>query len=325
MVALLIAAMLALPGGTVAKEPRRAPRSTRAAAPQPAPAPPPQAPAKSEEPLRIAAVGLSALNVPTRVADFYTEHLAQQMVGWGVRVTTPKEISVLIGFERQKQLLGCDEENTSCLAELGNALGVDGLLLGDVARFGDAFQVNVKVMAPADAHLLASYGERVESEDRVLDAFNRAARALSQELARKLGRTLPLPSPAFLQSLETQRQHPAAPSVRERPLLRHAWIPAAGGAVVALVGGGLLLSANASHQELTTTERVLSADRALELRQSGELTQRLGWVGVGLGAASLVAGAGMALYAREPQEPAPPLTAWLVPTPSGIQVQGVLP
>ncbi|MCI0573831.1 MAG: hypothetical protein L0Y66_24105, partial [Myxococcaceae bacterium] len=105
-VGFLVIALLAQPGWAAALAPSRPARSTRAA-PKPAPAPPPTLPvtpaarpvppARSEEPIKLAAVGLSAVNVPARVADFYTEHFAQQMVGWGTRVITPKEVQTLIG------------------------------------------------------------------------------------------------------------------------------------------------------------------------------------------------------------------------------------
>ncbi|MCI0574007.1 MAG: hypothetical protein L0Y66_25010, partial [Myxococcaceae bacterium] len=68
----------------------------------------------------------------------------------------------------------------------------------------------------------------------------------------------------------------------------------------------------------------IASAQALQLKQVGERNQTLGWVGIGVGAAGLVAGAGMALWAREVQE-SPHVTAWVVPTGSGVQVAGVFP
>ena len=44
-------------------------------------------------------------------------------------VVGASDIATLIGLERQKQLQGCGEDSESCMAELGNALGVEGVLV----------------------------------------------------------------------------------------------------------------------------------------------------------------------------------------------------
>ena len=46
----------------------------------------------------------------------------------GAEVVSGAEIRSLIGFERQKQLLGC-KEDSSCIAEMGGALGASGFVL----------------------------------------------------------------------------------------------------------------------------------------------------------------------------------------------------
>lgn len=78
-----------------------------------------------------------------------TDHLARAITG--VRVVTARDISVLLGFERQKQLLGCSDDGM-CMAELGNALGVQGVLselrVGDFRRAHPRWQV----IAPTVPH-----------------------------------------------------------------------------------------------------------------------------------------------------------------------------
>jgi hypothetical protein len=46
-------------------------------------------------------------------------------------VVTPGQIGAVLGIEKQRQLLGCAE--SSCLAELGGALGVDFIVMGSIA------------------------------------------------------------------------------------------------------------------------------------------------------------------------------------------------
>lgn len=311
--------------GRSAAKGRKPPSKVEQAPPPPVadlPMPPPPAPpAPREEPLKVAAIGLSAINLPEKFSSFYTEHLAQQMAGWGARMTTPKEIQALLGFERQKQLLGCSDEGTSCLTELGNALGVDGLLLGDLARVGKDFQLNAKVVAAADGALLSSYSERVDDESKLLDAFNRAGRKLTVDAAEKLKKKLPPPSKEFLAGMGKVNALEAL-KLYETPLRPLAWIPLAAGALAAGGGAFFLVQADAQYRELTSTSGLIEEPRARALRDGGMQAQTLGWTGVGIGAAGLVISAGMFLWAREVVDS--PRVA-IVPGPSGFGVAGVFP
>src|SRR5688500_16256709 len=87
-------------------------------------------------PMKLALPGLQVVGIDPKLGAFYGEHFAQQLTLRGARVTSTSEISALLGLERQKQLLGCSDEASSCMAELAKALGVDGLALGDVAKVG---------------------------------------------------------------------------------------------------------------------------------------------------------------------------------------------
>lgn len=144
------------------------------------------APAALAEQVKLASTGFAVLNVTREAADFYANHLAQQLNLVGVRVITPNEISAILGFDRQRQLLGCSKEGSSCLLELANALGVDGVVTGDVGKFGDSYQINVKIVSAQDGSLLSAFSNRVEGEPRLLDAFTEGARQSAPEIAEKL-------------------------------------------------------------------------------------------------------------------------------------------
>src|SRR5438045_2465034 len=94
----------------------------------------------SSAPVRLASPGWSMVNVDARVGEFFADHFANQLgLQPGIQVTTKGEIASLLGFERQRQLLGCSTDQASCLAELAGALGVDGLISGSIARFGSGY------------------------------------------------------------------------------------------------------------------------------------------------------------------------------------------
>jgi len=59
-------------------------------------------------------------------------------------VITKADVQALLGLEKSKEYSGCEEE--SCLSKLGNALGVELLVTGNVALFGELFAVNLKLI-----------------------------------------------------------------------------------------------------------------------------------------------------------------------------------
>ena len=105
--------------------------------------------------IKVAATRLNAVDASAERADFYTEFLADRLADQGVEVTSPREVAALLGLERERALLGCDEAS-SCITELAGALGVDALMLGDVAKLATGFQVNVKVLSARVAACTAS-------------------------------------------------------------------------------------------------------------------------------------------------------------------------
>jgi hypothetical protein len=68
------------------------------------------APAKT-----LAALELEAQQVPAAVAKLVGTHLAQKLTLKGFQVLTSADLAAMIGVERQKTLMGCNEES-NCLA-----------------------------------------------------------------------------------------------------------------------------------------------------------------------------------------------------------------
>jgi len=102
--------------------------------------------------------GLNAVNLAPGEGDLYSELLAQELTRQGFKLQTARDVSAVLGLERQKQLLGCAE--SSCLAELASAIGADGLVLGDVGKLGQGYVVNVKVLLAKDASAVALFSEQ---------------------------------------------------------------------------------------------------------------------------------------------------------------------
>ena len=122
---------------------------------------------------RLAAPGLSGLDVPADAMVFYNEHLSLSLARRGVDVMTAKQIETLVGIERQRQLLGCSDQ--SCMAELADALGADTVLTGQIGRFGESYQLNFKIISGRDAQRFSTYSKRVARKDDLLEALDEAA------------------------------------------------------------------------------------------------------------------------------------------------------
>src|SRR2546430_2430818 len=95
--------------------------------------------------LKLALPGFSGVGVSQEFLRFASEHFAQELGNEGLSVITEREISTLLGLERQRQLLGCSENSVSCAAELAGALGVDATVVGDIGKFENVYRVNVKI------------------------------------------------------------------------------------------------------------------------------------------------------------------------------------
>jgi hypothetical protein len=123
--------------------------------------------------------------------DFYASDLRQQ----GFAVITNGDVIAALGIERQKELLGCTE--TSCLAELGGAMGSDYIARGSIAVLEDETALSLSLVNPSGVEI-----NRVSSRSK-----SRTASALLSQLETLVGQ--------LVQPLRDQgKLGPAGPSTR---------------------------------------------------------------------------------------------------------------
>ena len=211
-------------------------------------------------PVKLMAPVLSSVGVDAEKARVFTTELAQRLRAQGVQVVTSDEIAVILGNERQKQLLGCADADGSCLAELSNALGTSGTVKGSVAKIDDVYQLQLSVLGN-NTKVLAETSARASSERALLDALADAA----VELAHKLG---------------------AEPPPRERKLRPQVWVPGVLGLVGAAVGGVLLWQSSDAYMQLTTGH--FGAGGGEDVASRGSTYQLAGLLAVGIGGAALL-------------------------------------
>jgi hypothetical protein len=104
------------------------------------------------------------------------------MVPPSVKVVGSSDVTALLGFEQQKQLAGCDE--SSCLMEIGNALGASHIVVPSLGKFGEQFIVTTKVLEVRDGRVLHRKVLYVEGSEA---GALKGVRQSVVELARAMG------------------------------------------------------------------------------------------------------------------------------------------
>lgn len=132
---------------------------------------------------RVAVLPFNGVNITEQEVAFHSEHFAQQMaLTGGLKVTSAQQIQALIGLERQKELVGCADDASQCMAELANALGSEVVVAGSIGKFGHTFQINLKALSAVSAEVLVLASGSASSEHGVLSELTRLARRMASDL-----------------------------------------------------------------------------------------------------------------------------------------------
>lgn len=243
----------------------------------------------SAAPQKLAAPEWSTVNIPADLSAFYAAEVARALRAEGFEVVSARDISAVLGLERQKQLLGCAEDASACMTELGAALGCDAILTANLARLDDSFRGSLKVLSARDGKTLAD--ERVEAlgQKELLDALEAATRRLARRLRP------PVPARTFW------------------------WIPLAAGVALGAGAGVTLGVATSNYAQIPLSTEA----RAVQLASDGKTLQLSGWVMAGVGAGALVGAALLFLLGGEASPVQPQVT--LSPAGAGLSLTGVFP
>jgi len=128
---------------------------------------------------RLAVMDLMAKSgIQQAQLDVLGDMLATEIRMLGMHeVITKSDIQSMIGLERSKELLACDD--ASCIAEIGGALGVQLMVTGNVGKFGTVYAVNLKLIDVRAAKVENSVFRKVPGgEQALLDDFPVAVRML---------------------------------------------------------------------------------------------------------------------------------------------------
>lgn len=237
-------------------------------------------------PVKIAAPMLEGVQLSEELTAFYSDHFAQQLASNGLKVTNPRDVSQVLGLERQRELLSGKAEDEGQLIEIGRVLGVEGLVSGSIARLESAYQVNLRIIHARTAETLTTFSERVRTEEELLDTLNRAARRMA---------------PATLKALRPEEQALADAKAAEIAARRNgarqwSWVPIAASAVLGVIGGSTIVEANKIDARLRHPAPDYTPARAFAELEEARGRQVLGGTLLTVGVAGVLTGAGLYLF-----------------------------
>ena len=154
--------------------------------------PPPVAKPKGPPPIRVALLDLVASkDVPERPLAALTTALAPEVRKLeGVSAISSSEVRDMLGLERQKQLLGCNEDSSTCLAEIAGALDADEMVTSELVLVGNTYTLTARRSDMRKGRVVQSQTKRFEKRDgeELLAVVGPLVEALYPERKLKAGK-----------------------------------------------------------------------------------------------------------------------------------------
>jgi TolB-like protein len=236
-----------------------------------------------------------AVGTATILSDIVVSEVSRR----GYDVISQSDISAMLGFEKQKKMLGCDE--TSCLAEIGGALGVDYLIAGQVGQIGTRYRISLLVV---DSRTARVTGRAANFCDQNEDALARAAEATVGQLIASIrasgSTTLSPPAGASPSPSSTYRAASTATATVDsggHHMTTGSWIAFGTGGALVLGGTAAILSASKKYDSLSARQGTQGYYDAYQSQASGIRTMAIAGT-VAVGAGVIAAGVGGWLYWR---------------------------
>jgi hypothetical protein len=158
------------------------------------PPPPPgvKAKPKADKPIRVALLDMVASKeIPERPLAALNAALAPEIRKLeGISAISAAEVRDMLGLERQKQLLGCEEDATSCLAEVAGALDADEMVTTELVLLGETYTLTARRSDMRRGRVLQSQTKKFAKRDgeELLAVVGPLVEALYPERKLKLGK-----------------------------------------------------------------------------------------------------------------------------------------
>src|SRR5258706_7240718 len=109
--------------------------------------------------------------VDPSLAPYLTQVLAQEVEARTHNAPlVSADVTAMLGFERNKRMLGCSEEDSQCLAEITGALGVQNVLATSLAVAGGKYLLSLSLLDARRARPLKRSAQAVAFDNHALVA-----------------------------------------------------------------------------------------------------------------------------------------------------------
>ncbi len=132
--------------------------------------------------------GVSEKNIDS-ISGFITAEAEQYS---GLKAVSEADIHTILKGEEKRQQCGVD--GTSCIAEIGSALGVPEAISGDLGRLGDYWMLNLRRINVRNANVVGRVGKQIKGD------INALVEAIPGAVAELFGKVAPEPEPALTQA-----------------------------------------------------------------------------------------------------------------------------
>ena len=271
------------------------------------------------------------------------EHVAEQLKARGLEVIRVEDVTRTLPKKKRTAMMRCNRTQPSCIASLGVAAKTDVVMVTEIGPYLNAYKAGVRVYTAQDGAPLVEQSVPGVSEDQVLDALNKSLDVVVPRTLRVLrpepvapppvtppvaqqtpnvtpGVKQPVPGPDLTPGVQppTELGLTDTPKVETPGRRKWAWVPAAGGVVLAGVGTVFFVQSRSKYNELT--EGTGPLPNGQDVKSSGKRSQTIGVVGIGVGAAAIAAGALMYFLPVKQTNVQPTVT--LTPRGGGLSLAG---
>ncbi len=142
----------------------------------------------ADERIKLAVLDIADKGVGPALVQNLTDVITVTLGSLGVfDVLSRADMQQMVEFEQEKQMIGCTSD-TSCLAELGGALGVALLISGSLGKVGQSYIINLALTDTRTVKVMAREQREVVGEDKLTSEVQGAVRFLVRDLLmRKQG------------------------------------------------------------------------------------------------------------------------------------------
>jgi hypothetical protein len=290
----------------------------------------PSAPAEPTGPLSVLFAPPEAAGVPSHIVSFAQAHVYEQLKQQGLRVVSTAELSQRLPASQRKTILGCNRTQAWCLSLLGEVANTEVVLTLELVQFVSGYRVGLKAFKTRDGSKLSEQFRSNVKETEILDALTDAGKQVMDQALQQLRPAAS--APVVEAPRKPEKDEKGGQETKDTPAVEAsarggapgwAWVPAAGGAVLAAAGTYFYLEAGERHRQLTKPGEPGSVRNGRELAEDGKRMQTLSAISYAAGAAGVLT-TGL-LYLLSDKKAAVQPTVSMGPGGTMLGVAGTLP